>query len=88
MSRFLFGLAPLDSQGIVGGTLVTTILPGVILADKQNFTPVINAIPGQRFNALWQQVLYRFNPGSTPHQFASKADILAAAKTGEIRSGQ
>jgi hypothetical protein len=45
---------------------------------------VINAIQGQGFNALWQQVLIRFNSGFTPHQFTSEADILAAAKAGEI----
>jgi hypothetical protein len=54
------------------------------LDERQDFAPVINAVPGQQFNALWQQVLYRFNPGSTPHQFTSEADILAAARAGEI----
>jgi hypothetical protein len=54
------------------------------LDEPQDFAPVINAVPGQGFNALWQQVLYRFNPGSTPHQFTSEAEILAAAKAGEI----
>ena len=54
------------------------------LDEKQDFAPVINAIPGQGFNALWQQVLIQFNPGSAPHQFTSEADILAAAQAGEI----
>jgi hypothetical protein len=54
------------------------------LDQPQQFNPVINAIPGQGFNALWQQVLIRFNPGFTPQQFTSEADILAAAKAGEI----
>ena len=54
------------------------------LDEKQDFTPVINAVPGQGFNALWLQVKISFNPGVTPHQFASEADILAAAKAGKI----
>ena len=54
------------------------------LDQPQQFTPVINAVPGQQFNALWLQVQIQFNPGVTPHQFTSEADILAAAKAGQI----
>ena len=54
------------------------------LDEPQEFTPVINAVPGQRFNALWLQVQIQFNSGVTPHQFTSEADILAAAKAGQI----
>jgi hypothetical protein len=54
------------------------------LDEKQEFTPVINAVPGQGFNALWLQVQIQFNPGVTPHQFTSEADILAAAEAGQI----
>jgi hypothetical protein len=54
------------------------------LDDPQQFTPVINAVPGQNFNALWLQVQIQFNAGFTPHQFTSEADILAAAKAGQI----
>jgi hypothetical protein len=54
------------------------------LDDPQEFSPVINAVPGQNFNALWLQIRISFNPGVTPHQFTSEADILAAAKAGQI----
>ena len=54
------------------------------LDEKQDFTPVINAVPGHQFNAQWLQVQISFNPGVTPHQFTSEADILAAAKSGQI----
>ena len=54
------------------------------LDEPQTFTPVLSAVPGQNFNALWDQVLIQFNPGVTPHQFTSEADILAAAKAGQI----
>ncbi len=54
------------------------------LDEPQAFAPVLSAVPGQNFNALWDQVLIQFNPGVTPHQFTSEADILAAAHTGQI----
>ncbi len=54
------------------------------LDQPQAFAPVLSAVPGQNFNALWDQVLIQFNPGVTPHQFTSEADILAAAKAGQI----
>jgi hypothetical protein len=54
------------------------------LDEEQEFAPVINAVPGQGFNALWLQIHITFNPGVTPHQFTSEADILAAAKAGQI----
>jgi hypothetical protein len=54
------------------------------LDEKQDFAPVINAVPGQGFNALWLQIQIQFNAGVTPHQFTSEADILAAAKAGQI----
>jgi hypothetical protein len=53
------------------------------LDDPQTKDPVINAIPGEGFNALWLQIRIDFN-GSTPHQFTSEADILAAADAGTI----
>jgi hypothetical protein len=54
------------------------------LDEPQAFAPVLSAVPGQNFNGLWDQVLIQFNPGVTPHQFTSEADILAAAKAGQI----
>ena len=54
------------------------------LDEEQDFSPVINAVPGQGFNALWLQIKISFNPGVTPHQFTSEANILAAAKAGQI----
>jgi hypothetical protein len=54
------------------------------LDEPQAFAPVLSAVPGQNFNALWDQVLIQFNSGVTPHQFTSEADILAAAQAGQI----
>jgi len=49
------------------------------LDDEQDFVPVINAIQGDGFNPLWQQVLIVFNPGFTPHQFFSDDEVKTAA---------
>lgn len=54
------------------------------LPDNQPFIPVLNAIQGDGFNPIWQEVQIVFNSGFTPHQFGSDNDILAAAAAGEI----
>jgi len=58
---------------------VNTIYASNDLDDEQDFNSVIDAIQGEGFNPLWHQVLIVFNPGSTPHQFVSEAQVLAAA---------
>ncbi len=49
------------------------------LDEEQDFVPVIDAIPGDGFNPLWQQFLIVFNEGFTPHQFFSDEEVLDAA---------
>lgn len=49
------------------------------LDDEQDFVPVIDAIQGDGFNPLWQQVLIVFNAGFTPHQFTDDEAVKAAA---------
>ena len=61
-----------------------TIFAQADLDQVQPFPPVINAIQGDGFNPLWQQVLIHFNPGVTPHQFTSEAGVQAAAAAGQI----
>ncbi len=63
---------------------VQTIFVTNDLDQPQTFAPVLSAVPGQNFNGLWVQVRIQFNPGVTPHQFTSEADILAAAQAGQI----
>ena len=58
---------------------VNTIYASNDLDEEQDFTPVIDAIQGEGFNPLWQQVLIVFNEGFRPHQFVSEAQVLAAA---------
>jgi hypothetical protein len=56
-----------------------TIYASNDLDDEQDFLSVIDAIQGEGFNPLWHQVLIVFNQGSTPRQFDSEDDVLAAA---------
>jgi hypothetical protein len=58
---------------------INTIYASNDLDEEQDFAPVIDAIQGEGFNPLWQQVLIAFNQGFAPHQFVSEAQILAAA---------
>ena len=48
------------------------------------FISVLDAIQGDGFNPLWNEVQIVFNPGVTPTQFTSDNDILAAQKAGKI----
>jgi len=63
---------------------INTIYAYADLDDDQPFDPVIDAIHGDGFNPLWQQVLIQFNQGFTPRQFTSEEDVLAARDAGEI----
>ena len=70
--------------GAAGSLLATnpsinTIYASNDLDEEQTFIPVIDAIQGDGFNPLWQQVLIVFNPGFTSHQFVSDEQVLAAA---------
>ncbi len=44
-----------------------------------NFISVIDAIPTDGMNPIWEEVDISFNPGFTPHQFVKDDDVLAAA---------
>jgi hypothetical protein len=63
---------------------INTIYASNDLDEEQDFIPVIDAIQGEGFNPLWEQVLIVFNAGSTPHQFTSEEEIEEAADAGEI----
>jgi len=49
------------------------------LPNNQPFISVIDAIPGDGMNPIWEEVQITFNTGFTPHQFFKDDDILAAA---------
>jgi hypothetical protein len=48
------------------------------------FVSVLDAIQGDGFNPLWQEVQITFNAGVDPIQLTSDTDILAAAQAGQI----
>ena len=54
------------------------------LSGGASFVSVIDAIQGDGFNPLWQEVQITFNEGFSPVQLTSDTDILAAAATHEI----
>ncbi len=48
------------------------------------FISVIDAIPTDGFNPVWEEVQITFTPGHTPRQFFSDDEVLAAALSKEI----
>jgi hypothetical protein len=72
---------PADAEAalLANNPSVNTIYASNDLDEEQQFLPVIDAIQGDGFNPLWQQVLIVFNAGFTPHQFTSDEQVLAAA---------
>ena len=49
-----------------------------------DFISVLDAIQGDGFNPIWEEVQITFNAGFTPEQFTSDTDVLAAEQRGEI----
>jgi hypothetical protein len=54
------------------------------LPSGQPFISVIDAVPGDGFNPVWEEIQVTFTAGNTPHQFFSDDEVLAAAAAGEI----
>ncbi len=50
------------------------------LPGGQPFVSVLDAIQGDGFNPLWQEVQITFTAGHTPRQFCRDDDIVAAAQ--------
>ena len=48
------------------------------------FISVIDAIPGDGFNPIWEEVQITFKPGHTPRQLFSDTEVGAAFDAGEI----
>jgi hypothetical protein len=63
---------------------LNTIYASNDLDEEQDFIPVIDAIQGEGFNPLWEQILIVFVDKSEAHQFTSEEEILEAADAGEI----
>lgn len=54
------------------------------LPGGQPFISVIDAIPGDGFNPVWEEVQITFTSGHTPRQLFSDDEIGAAMDAGEI----
>lgn len=54
------------------------------LPGGQPFISVIDAIPTDGFNPVWEEVQITFTDGNTPEQFFSDDEVLAAAAAGVI----
>jgi hypothetical protein len=53
-------------------------------ASGLEFVSVLDAIQGDGFNPIWEEVQITFNPGFAPVQLTSDTDVLAAAASGKI----
>lgn len=54
------------------------------LPGGQPFISVIDAVPGDGFNPVWEEVQITFTDGHTPRQLYSDDEVAAAAASGEI----
>ena len=54
------------------------------LPGGQPFVSVLDAIQGDGFNPLWEEIQITFNPGQTPFQLKSDDEIADAADAGII----
>ena len=54
------------------------------LPGDQPFVSVIDAIPGDGFNPIWEEVQISFTAGHTPRQLFSDTEVEAAFDAGEI----
>jgi hypothetical protein len=54
------------------------------LPGGQPFVSVIDAVPGDGFNPIWEEVQVTFTPGHVPHQLFSDDEVLNAALNGEV----
>lgn len=48
------------------------------------FVSVIDAVPGDGFNPIWEEIQINFTPGHTPRQLYSDDEIAEAFASGEI----
>jgi hypothetical protein len=54
------------------------------LPGGQPFVSVIDAIPGDGFNPIWEEVQINFTTGNTPRQLLSDTEVEAALDAGQI----
>jgi hypothetical protein len=74
---FKMNLNPFSAQS--AATLLAKNKSINILYEADGFITVTNAIQGDGYNPIWQEVDIEFNSGFTPHQFLSDTDVESAA---------
>ena len=67
------------------GSINTIYMSDPGLPGGQPFVSVLDAIQGDGFNPLWQEVQITFTAGHTPRQLTSDTDVAAAVASGEIQ---
>ena len=76
------GIMPPDAERSVlarNRSINTIFMSDAGLAGGQPFVSVLDAIQGDGFNPLWEEVQIVFNPGHPPRQFTRDDDIAQAA---------
>jgi hypothetical protein len=54
------------------------------LDEECDWDPIVDSVPGQNYNPLWQEIEIEFAEGVEPYQFTSDEAIEEAAEAGEI----
>jgi hypothetical protein len=82
LSTFLMGLSPNEISYVIGKHVPTsTIYTYSDLHQPAAFVPVTDDI---NFNPIWREWQIDFNPGFTPYQFTSSAQIDSSLHAAEI----
>src|SRR5437667_10425626 len=66
------------------GSINTIYMSDAGLPGNQPFISVLDAIQGDGFNPLWEEVQITFTPGHTPRQLFSDDEVASAVASGEI----
>ena len=74
--------AQAEQSAIAHNASINTIYESNALVNGAPFTPVLDAIQGDGFNPLWQEVEITFNVA--PFQLTRDDDVTAAADAGQI----
>ena len=85
----LINFAPVPAGGTSANLAHNGSINNIYMSDTPlpgggMFIPVLDAIQGDGFNPLWQEVQIAFNTGHPVQQFTSDNDVLAAAAAGAI----
>ena len=82
LSMFLAGLSPNEVSYVIGKNVPTSIVYSYSdLHQPAAFVPVSNDV---FINPIWREMQITFNPGFTPYQFTSSAQIDSSLHAAEI----